>query len=142
VDKQDLRKITITPLRQIAVTGGDVLHALKNSDEGFMGFGEAYFSIIELNSIKAWKLHRLMTLNLVVPLGMVKFVFFDANGLQYRDEIVGDSSYKRITVPPGIWFGFKGLANPMSIILNIADIEHSEDEVERKQLSEFEYNWG
>ena len=142
MDKQDLRKITITPLRQIAVTGGDVLHALKNSDEGFMGFGEAYFSIIELNSIKAWKLHRLMTLNLVVPLGMVKFVFFDANGLQYRDEIVGDSSYKRITVPPGIWFGFKGLANPMSIILNIADIEHSEDEVERKQLSEFEYNWG
>ena len=42
-------KIIVTPLNRINVAGGDVLHALKKTDEGFVDFGEAYFSFIEYN---------------------------------------------------------------------------------------------
>jgi len=135
-----LDKIMITPLKRVAVSGGDVLHAMKNSDDGYVGFGEAYFSLVESGVVKAWKLHSQMTLNLVVPVGEVYFVFIDSNGYK-REEKIGNGNYARLTVPPMIWFGFKGVSKGTSLLVNIADIEHSPDEVERKELSDIKYDW-
>ena len=71
----NLMDIVKTPLKRIPTVGGDVMHALKYSDNGFNGFGEVYFSWVERGAIKAWKCHQKMTLNLVVPLGEISFVF-------------------------------------------------------------------
>jgi len=140
MDSVSLDKIMITPLKRVAVSGGDVLHAMKNSDDGYVGFGEAYFSLVESGVVKAWKLHSQMTLNLVVPVGEVYFVFIDSNGYK-REEKIGNGNYARLTVPPMIWFGFKGVSKGTSLLVNIADIEHSPDEVERKELSDIKYDW-
>ncbi len=137
----DLSRIRITSLKRISVDGGDVLHAIKRTDEEFVGFGEAYFSMVEAGAVKAWKLHRQMTLNLVVPIGEVRFVFFSDSGKARREESIGVSNYCRLTVPPGIWFGFQGLAEHSSLILNVASIPHDPDEVERKSQEEIEYAW-
>ena len=40
-----------------------------------------------------------------------------------------------------VWFGFQGLGNSNSMLLNIASIEHSPDEVDRKDLEEIKFNW-
>ena len=69
--------IKISPLKKIMVSGGDIFHAMKNSDKGYNGFGEAYFSNIEPKVIKAWKRHKEMTLNLIVPVGTIRFVIYD-----------------------------------------------------------------
>jgi len=124
-------KIIVTPLKQIHVEGGNVFHALKNMDNGYHGFGEAYFSWIEQGSIKAWKRHLRMTMNLIVPVGNVQFVFITEEGNLLVREIIGENNYVRITVPPGIWFGFKGEYAPKSLVLNLASITHDPDEVER-----------
>ena len=137
MDIVNLDHITITPLKRIPVLGGDVLHALKYSDYGYRGFGEAYFSIIEHGVVKAWKLHREMTLNLIVPVGEVRFVFISSDFKQRREECIGTSNYARLTVPPGIWFGFEGLASPSSMLLNISDIEHDPNELERIDMADF-----
>jgi dTDP-4-dehydrorhamnose 3,5-epimerase len=47
----------------------------------------------------------------------------------------------RITVPPGIWFGFQGLSQPQSLVLNIANIEHNPSEVENADLKAFKFDW-
>jgi dTDP-4-dehydrorhamnose 3,5-epimerase len=125
------KEIIITPLKQVYVEGGDVLHAIKNTDNGYHGFGEAYFSWIEHGSIKAWKRHLRMTMNLIVPVGNVQFVFITDEGNLLVREIIGEDNYVRITVPPGIWFGFKGEYAPKSLVLNLASITHDPDEVER-----------
>ena len=132
--------IDVTPLKRIAVPGGDVLHAMKKSDAGYVDFGEAYFSLIEFRLVKGWKRHLQMTLNFVVPIGTVKFVFKDSVGY-IREECIGDDRYVRLTVPPGIWFGFQGSSSRTALLLNVADIEHSPGEVEHKELSEIEYDW-
>jgi len=44
--------VELTPLKIIEVKDGNVLHALKKSDIGFEGFGEAYFSNVESGQIK------------------------------------------------------------------------------------------
>ena len=135
-----VNQISITQLKQIDVLGGDVMHALKSSDFGYAGFGEAYFSMIKNGFIKPWKRHLKMTLNLVVPVGQVEFVFCDEIG-SFREEIIGADRYIRITVPPGIWFAFKGLASPYSLLMNIANITHDSNEIQRKELSDFKYKW-
>lgn len=135
-------QILLTPLKRINLPEGDVLHGIKQYDPGYNGFGEAYFSIINQGSIKAWKRHLRMTLNLVVPVGAVQFVFIDNSG-SLREELVGFEvdRYLRLTVPPGIWFGFKGLYDNFSMLMNLADIPHDPLEIERKGAKEIHYDW-
>ncbi len=137
-----LDDILVTPLKRIPTVGGDVMHGLKKSDNGFNGFGEVYFSWVEQGAIKAWKCHQHMTLNLVVPVGEVNFVFHLTNKKNiFRTEIIGEERYVRLTVPPGIWFGFQGLTSGYSLVMNVIDVEHDPDEVLRKETSEFDYDW-
>ena len=136
-----LDKICITPLKRITTEGGDVLHAIKSSEHTFKSFGEAYFSFIEYNHIKAWKMHSKMTLNLVVPVGDIKFKFVQSDMNAINEIIIGDINYSRITVPPGIWFGFQGLSKSNNLLLNIADIQHNPQEVNKINIKDFKFKF-
>ena len=46
-----------------------------------------------------------------------------------------------MTVPPRVWFGFKGRSLPYSILLNIANIPHDPTEVEHRNIDEVNYSW-
>ena len=129
------------PLSRISTKGGDVLHVLKSNEDSFKGFGEAYFSIVEYNFIKAWKCHHSMVMNLTVPIGNVKFVFFDPNKNIFKVFKIGESNYSRLTIPSNIWFGFQGLNKGTNLILNLSNIKHDEMEISRKPLEEIKYNW-
>jgi dTDP-4-dehydrorhamnose 3,5-epimerase len=131
--------ILVTKLERIKVQGGDVLHAMKDMQVSGFVLGEAYFSLIEPSFIKAWKRHKEMTLNLVVPIGKVKFVFYD--GSKFRSELIGEENYVRLTIPPGIWFGFQGIHKYSSLILNLADVPHNPTEVERCNIEDFNFRW-
>ena len=135
--------VLITTLKNFPTKGGDVLQAMKISDPGFCGFGEAYFSWVFKDEIKAWKRHKRMTLNLVVPFGNVKFVFClpKLKNIDFYVVNAGMNDLIRLTVPPGIWFGFQGLNDDKSLVLNIASITHDPDEVERKPADDFDFNW-
>ncbi len=138
----NLNNIIATPLRRISTPGGDVMHALKFTDPCFLGFGEVYFSWVKARKVKAWKCHNHMTLNLVVPLGEVKFVFhMPGQKEEFLIIKIGEKNYARLTVPPKIWFGFQGIASGQSLLMNLADKVHDPDEVSRKSESELHYNW-
>jgi len=140
----NLNSILETHLETIKTKGGDVLHGLKKTDLGYEGFGEAYFSRIESGLIKAWKKHNSMTMNILVPLGEVRFVFYFINPDGTENFLVKDigvSNYVRLTVPPGIWFGFKGISQSLSLVLNIASIPHEPNEVDRKNIDDIKFNW-
>lgn len=136
----NLLKVKTKELNVIDNANGDILHAIKSSEKEFLSFGEAYFSKIKYKKIKAWKKHKKMTCNLIVPLGKVHFVCFEDNK-QYFSETIGETNYKRITIPPGIWFGFMGLEDPYSLILNIADIEHDPKEMNKIEMQDISYDW-
>ena len=139
-----IKDLLITPLDILETPGGKVMHAMKQIDTGFFGFGEAYFSEIKPGSIKAWKRHREMTLNLIVPLGKIKFVMFDdrkESNNRFQEVIISKENYCRLTVPPMIWVGFKGLSSFKSILLNIASIPHNPKEVDRKEIDKIEFDW-
>lgn len=136
-----LSDILITPLAQIAAPGGPVLHAIKDTDPGFQYFGEAYFSIVNPKAIKAWKRHKRMVMNLIVPVGQIKIVFCSDDLKKFRVEKIGADRYARITVPPGVFFGFQSLSTENSLILNIASLSHQPTEVERLDISCIKFDW-
>lgn len=137
----NLDDIIVSPLKRIPLESGDVLHAMKQTDSGYAGFGEAYFSWIHQGEIKGWKRHTQMTMNLVVPVGLVRFVFHAEDAKAFRVEEVGDRRYVRLSVPPNIWFGFQGLSSPQSLVLNIASILHDPIEAQRRPIADIDYLW-
>jgi len=142
----NIEGVILTPLKKIDVPGGAVYHGMKKSDPGYFGFGEAYFSKVDSGIIKAWKKHNLMTLNLMVCAGKVKFVVYDdrsesaSKGLFY-EVCLSQDFHCRLTVPPKVWMGFQGQDKNTSTLLNIVDIEHSPDELDRLEILEIKYDW-
>lgn len=139
--------VLVTPLREIDTPGGNVFHAMKAGDAGYCGFGEAYFSTMQSGKIKPWKRHNRMTLNLVVPIGKIRFVLYDGradspSSGRFNQIILGNpDNYARLTVPPGIWMAFQGVAEGTSWLLNIADLPHDPAEADRLPLVEIPYDW-
>ena len=136
-----LESIVLSNLAQLDSVGGAVLHGLKSSSTGYNGFGEVYFSWIMPSAVKAWKRHKKMTMNLCVPVGLVRFVFYDETTHKFRRESIGEVRYSRLTVPPNIWFGFQCLAPTKSLVCNIADMEHDQNEVEKADLNKIIFDW-
>ena len=130
-----------TPLSRISTKGGDVLHVLKCNEDSYEGFGEAYFSSVEYNFIKAWKCHHSMVMNLTVPIGNVKFVFYEPDNSVFEIFKIGENNYSRLTIPSNIWFGFQGLSRGTNLILNVSNIKHDELEVSRKPLNKIKFDW-
>ena len=127
--------VILTPLKIIPGDSGEVMHALKESEESFQGFGEAYFSCVNGNAVKGWKRHRKMMLNLVVPIGAIRFVLYDDRPESktfktIQEIILSRESYQRLTVPPGIWMAFQGKSDGVNMLLNIASIPHDSLEAE------------
>jgi len=128
----------LTPQKKILHPKGDIFHVMKRSDDGFEGFGEAYFTTILFDEIKGWKCHTLMHMNLIVPIGEVCFYLHNKDLNKTSKVNLGESDYSRLTIPPGIWVAFKGLGAHKNLILNLASIEHDPTEAMNVPLESFE----
>ena len=140
--------VTVTPLRQISDERGKVMHMLRSTDPVFKSFGEIYFSCVYANAVKAWHIHKLMTLNYAVPHGRIKFVLYDdrkdsSTKGEIQEIFLGEDNYCLVTVPPLVWNGFMGLGSEMSIVANCASMPHDPDEIERRDPfdASIPYNW-
>lgn len=120
---------------------GDILKFVAEADDHYAGFGEAYFSKIHFGEIKGWKRHSDMTLNLTVPKGVVKFVFFDEAVGEYSSYILSDENLIRLTVKPAVWFAFQGVGEGFNTVVNVASISHTPSEVAQKPLHLINYAW-
>jgi len=132
--------IILTPLNQIHHPKGDIYHAIKKSDDGFDGFGEAYFSTVHKNNIKGWKKHRDMTLNLLVPIGEIEFVVYNEDLKEFFSVKISQNNYQRLTIKPNLWLAFKGI-DENNMLLNLTNIEHDPNESENMELTSIQYEW-
>jgi len=133
--------VLVTPLIRIHNPKGDIFHAMKASSDGYIGFGEAYFSSIHSGEVKGWKRHSQATLNLIVIVGEIRFVVFNSGAHEFFEIILGPVNYSRLTVRPGLWVAFEGNRRENSILLNISSEEHDPVEAESIALSDIPYDW-
>lgn len=140
--------VKIMPLRQIPDERGKIMHMFRRDDPDFERFGEIYFSVVYPAVVKAWHLHKAMTLNYVVVHGMIKLVLYDDREESptrgdLMELFVGTDNYMRVTIPPGIWNGFKGVGIEAAIVANCATIPYHPDEIVRLDPYEnhIPYDW-
>lgn len=138
--------VIVTPQLRISNPNGDIFRGMKSSDLGYAGFGEAYFSTVHFGSIKGWKRHRSATLNLLVPVGLIRFVIFDdrvdsqAAG-QFSQFVIGGENHSRLTICPGLWVAFTGLSPDLNMLLNISSEVHDPNEADNVEIDSILFNW-
>lgn len=140
-----IKGVLLSKQKVIPLDNGNVLHALKCSDESFKGFGEVYFSEIKSGAVKAWKRHKNMTMNFLVPIGSVRFILFEdteqVSTNDYMSVELSRENYSRLTIPPMVWVGFTGISDQTSLIINIADIPHDPEEVDHLDKDAVDFEW-
>ena len=127
---------------------GKILHMMRSDDDIYEKFGEIYFSLVYPGVIKGWHLHKEMTLNYAVPVGLIKLVLYDdrenspTKG-QINEFYIGENNYCIVKIPKMIWNGFKGIGITPSLVANCSTLAHDPDEIIRKDpfSKEIPYNW-
>ena len=144
----EIEGLVVTPLRRIPDERGAVFHMLREDSPVFERFGEIYFSMVYPGAIKAWHLHKEMTLNYAVPVGMIKLVCHDdREGSPTRGNTVelhvGELNYVLVTIPPLVWNGFKGEGAVPALVANCSTVPHRPDEIERMDpfTESIAYDW-
>jgi dTDP-4-dehydrorhamnose 3,5-epimerase len=140
--------VRISQLIRIPDERGTVMRMLRETDDVFEQFGEIYFSSIYPGAIKAWHHHELMVLNYAVPIGNIKLVLFDdRQGSPTRGELnelfIGEMNYSLVTIPRGVWNGFKCIGTSVALIANCTNVVHDKSGMTRKDPLDpmFNYDW-
>ena len=126
--------VKIIPLKQINDERGKIMHMLKSTDEHFTQFGEIYFSCAWPGTIKAWHIHKSMTLNNAVISGRAKLVLYDdRNDSPTKGELmelfIGEDNYSLVQIPPRILNGYKAFGDKLVILANCATEPHDPNEI-------------
>ncbi|MBN2251905.1 MAG: dTDP-4-dehydrorhamnose 3,5-epimerase family protein [Candidatus Altiarchaeota archaeon] len=128
--------VVIKPLKKIPDERGAIMHMLRRDDPLFEEFGEIYFSVIFPGAIKAWHLHKKMTLNYAVVSGNIKLVLCDQREdsptkEELQEIFIGEDNYCLVKIPPGIVNGFKAVGDRKAIVANCATLPHDPEEIIR-----------
>lgn len=140
--------VKIKPLKKICDERGMVMHMLRSDDPDFDKFGEIYFSCIYPGVVKGWHNHNKMTLNYAVVKGMIKLVLYDNRSNsptkgELMEIFMGDNNYVLVTIPLGVWNGFKGIGTEMAIVANCSTHPYDPDEIHRCNpfKNDIPYDW-
>ena len=117
---------------------GDVYRGYRLSED-CLDCEEVYFSRVNKDDVKGWKCHTKQSSNLIVVYGKVR-VFIAASRPSFRCTIDHASNffdwvdlsdraplYKMLSIKPGNWFAFHGLATE-SVLCNLSDRIHEPGE--------------
>jgi len=144
-----IQGVKITKKKQFLDERGKIMHMIRSDDKVLKKFGEIYFSCTFPKAVKAWHLHKKMTLNYAIVYGRVKLLLYDGRKKsksygKIQEIYLSTEDYNLITIPPLIWNGFKAIGNKMSIIANCSDMPHDPKEIIRKpyDTKEIPYKWG
>jgi dTDP-4-dehydrorhamnose 3,5-epimerase len=140
--------VKIIPLKQIADERGKIMHMMKATDPHFIKFGEIYFSCAWPGVVKAWHVHKSMTINNAVLCGRAKLVMYDLRETsptrgELQEIFLGEDNYVLVQIPPGIANGYKAFGDKMVILANCATEPHDPQEMIRIDpfTKEIAYDW-
>ena len=131
---QIIQGVTITNLTEFSDNRGSVLQMIRNDDPKFLSFGECYFSEINPGAIKAWKFHHKQTQIFAVPIGRIELVIFDdredsaSRGAIQIIDMGRPDAYKRVIIPPKLWYGFCCKSKVSALLVNCPDMPHNPEE--------------
>lgn len=148
--------VYIADLKIFSDERGSVMKMIVDTSETYLNgpvvardVEEIYFSTVNPGIVKAWHGHKKMTLNYACILGEVMIGLCDLRvgetfGNTMRIHLDSADRYKLLTVPPGVWNGYRSPNDKPAMIANAASISYSGSDIERIHPDDFpiEFDWG
>jgi dTDP-4-dehydrorhamnose 3,5-epimerase len=118
-----IQGVKVKKLKVIPDERGRLMEILRNDDEVFIKFGQAYITTAYPGVVKAWHYHKIQTDNFVVISGMAKVVLYDGRKKsstygEINEFFMGIHNPILLQIPPMVFHGFKCISEEECIILN------------------------
>ncbi len=147
-ENKTIEGIIVKQLKKIPDERGTIMHVLRADDPLFKQFGEVYLKKAIPEAISGWHVHKMMTINYAVPIGMIKLVAYDmrknspTKGM-LNEFFMGEDNYTLVSIPPGVANGFKAYGTKDALIVNCATHVHDPSEIIRIDpfSKEIGYDW-
>ncbi|UCC76349.1 MAG: dTDP-4-dehydrorhamnose 3,5-epimerase family protein [Anaerolineales bacterium] len=142
--------VRVRRLRLIPDERGYLMELMRSDWEEFVKFGQVYVTAVYPGVVKGWHYHKLQTDHFVCIQGMAKVVLYDAReGSPTRGEVseffMGCLNPIMLTIPRGVFHGFKGISEDMTLIVNVPTEVYNYDEPDEYRLpphtDEIPYDW-
>lgn len=142
--------VRVRRLRLIPDERGYLMELMRSDWEEFVKFGQVYVTAVYPGVVKGWHYHKLQTDHFVCIEGMAKVVLYDAReGSPTRGEVseffMGCLNPIMLTIPRGVFHGFKGISEDMTLIVNVPTEVYNYDEPDEYRLpphtDEIPYDW-
>ncbi len=145
-----IKGVKIKDLKVIPDERGWLMEILRNDDEIFKKFGQVYLTTAYPSVVKAWHYHKIQTDNFTCIKGMMKVALYDnrKDSLTYgkiNEFFIGEKNPKLISVPPGVYHGFKAIGTDTAFFISIPDEAYNKDIPDEFRLApdakEIPYDW-
>jgi len=135
--------VIIKPLRRIVDDRGYVMVILREDDEEFRSFGQAYVSACLPGVVKAWHCHQKQWDYFCVVAGNAKVgLYDDREGSPTRGQtaslVIGELNPTLVVIPPLVWHGFTALGGQMAVLLNLPTLPYDEQEPDELRRPPFD----
>ncbi|MCX7600094.1 MAG: dTDP-4-dehydrorhamnose 3,5-epimerase family protein [Armatimonadetes bacterium] len=135
--------VIVKPLRRIVDDRGYVMVILREDDEEFRGFGQAYVSVCFPGVVKAWHCHKKQWDYFCVVAGDAKVgLYDDREESPTRGEtasvVIGQLNPALVVIPPQVWHGFTALGGQPAVLLNLPTLPYDEKEPDELRRPPFD----
>ncbi len=119
IDGVEIKELKIVPDER-----GMLGEILRSDDKIFKKFGQLYFTTAFPGVVKAWHYHKVQWDHFCCVRGQVKLVLADTREDsktkgKVNEFFLGPRNMKLVSIPPGIYHGFKCTGEQESIMLNV-----------------------
>ena len=142
--------VVVKNLKVIPDSRGHLTEILRNDDEIFEKFGQVYITTTLPDVVKAWHHHKLQTDNFACIRGTIQVALFDGRkesetAGELNEFFIGDHRPALISVPPGVYHGWKCVGPEEAYIVNIPSKEYNYEQPDEYRLDwddpSIPYDW-
>ncbi|MDD1671091.1 MAG: dTDP-4-dehydrorhamnose 3,5-epimerase family protein [Methanomicrobiales archaeon] len=129
---------------------GRLMVLLRSDDPVFQKFGQVYLTTTNPGVVKAWHLHHIQTDLVSCIRGEIELVLFDARETsptvgEVAEFAMGEERPLLISIPPGIYHGWKCVSNEEAFIINVPTEPYKAGQPDEFRLppdtDEIPYRW-
>ena len=116
--------VVVKKLKVIPDERGLLMEMMRDDDEFFQKFGQAYLTVAYPGVVKGWHYHKKQTDHFVCVNGMLKVVLYDgrenspSKGL-VNEFFLGEQNPMLLVIPPLVLHGMKGIGARPGYLINI-----------------------
>ncbi len=142
--------VEVNKLKVVPDERGRLMEILRSDDPAFVKFGQVYMTTNYPGVVKAWHYHKKQTDYVCCVKGMIKLVAYDSRGKsktkgEINEFFIGDHNPCLITIPPGVYHGWKCISADESVVVNIPtevyDYKNPDEYRLPPDTKEIPYDW-